>query len=70
MLAHFGVQEVMSTLDLDSIHDMMLVLYDDMGKLPEGEEMEMVTQIAFGYYHLVRRYQDLNPDFDPKGMDL
>ena len=57
----------MSTLDMDSLNDMMLTLYDELSRLTDPEEKETVRQIAFGYYHLVRRYQDVNPDFDTKG---
>lgn len=62
------LQEVMSTLDLDSIHDIMVQLYEELQRPNlKDDERETLTQVAFGYYHLVRRYQDVNPDFDPKG---
>ena len=58
----------MSTLDMDSVHDLMLQFYDDMCHLSSSsDEYPAVTQIAFGYYHFIRRYQDVNPDYDTKG---
>ena len=57
----------MDTLDLDSIQDIMLVLYDQMCSTSHMEHQEQITQIAYGYYHLIRRYQDIEDDCDLKG---
>ena len=58
----------MDTLDLDSIQDVMFILYDQMCTPSYSEHHEEITAIAFGYYHLIRRYEDIDPELDLKGQ--
>jgi len=58
----------MDTLDMDSIQEVMLSLFDQLCMYsPGSDEYEAINQIAFGYYHLIRRYQDVDETFDIKG---
>ena len=59
----------MDTLDIDSVHDVMLTLYEQTLKHnSDTQTYDDLTRISFGYYHLIRRYQDIDPTLDFKGM--
>ena len=59
----------MDTLDIDSVHDVMLSLYEQTLKHnSDTQTYDDLTRISFGYYHLIRRYQDIDPTLDFKGM--
>lgn len=61
----------MDTLDIDSVHDVMLSLYDQILKQnSDTQTFNDLMRISFGYYHLIRRYQDIDPALDFKGTQL
>lgn len=58
----------MDTLDMDSIQDVMLTLYEQLCDPNNIEQYEMINQVAFGYYHLIRRKEDIDPECVLKGL--
>jgi len=61
----------MLTIDFDAIADIILTMYEHISTFPKNHEhLDKITQIAFGYYHLVRRFEDVNEEFDTKGNEM